>query len=96
MLLVGVAVVGAGQERFSCPDQIPRFLDRGRDPADPEGVLPQALEIGCGVKRRIGHMVDFFGRFQVFFELLDDRQDGLFVGFVAGECLEEERNPILV
>jgi|LFRM01.2.fsa_nt_gb hypothetical protein len=41
-------------------------------------------------------MVDFFIRVQVLVEVLDDGQDRLFVGFVAGECLEKERDPILV
>jgi hypothetical protein len=50
MLLITVAVVGAGQEWIFGPGQVPLFLDCGRDPADPERVLPQSLQVGCGVK----------------------------------------------
>jgi len=41
-------------------------------------------------------MVDFFIRLQIFYECLDNCPKYFFVGFVSGECLEEERNPVLV
>ena len=41
-------------------------------------------------------MVDFFIGFQIFYECLDNYPEGFFVGFVSGECLKEERNPVLV
>jgi len=59
-------------------------------------MLPQVLQVGCGVKRSIGNVVDFCICFQVLFELLDDGQDRLFIRFVAGERLEEEWNSTLI
>ncbi|OPZ70259.1 MAG: hypothetical protein BWY82_02127 [Verrucomicrobia bacterium ADurb.Bin474] len=41
-------------------------------------------------------MVDLLIGSQVFFEVLDDGQNRLVVGFVAGERLEKEWDPILV
>ena len=79
MLLITVAVVGTRQERVFGPDQVLLFLDCGRDPADPERVLPQSLQVGCGVKGRISHMVDLFIGVQVLVGVLDDGQDRLFV-----------------
>jgi len=77
-------------------DQGAYFGDRGWYPTDPKHMLSHGLQVMCGIKRRIGHMVDHFIGSQIFLEILDDRQDRFFVRFVPGEGLEKERHTVLV
>ena len=93
---VSVSFIGAGRERTFSVDQGAYFGDRGRYPTDPKHMLSHGLQVMCGTKRRIGHMVDHFIESQIFLEILDDRQDRFFVRIISGEGLKKERHTLVV
>ena len=77
-------------------DEILHLVQSRRHPADPEGTGAEGGEVLGGVEGSIGDMVDLARVLQVLGELGDDRQQGLLIGLIPGEGLQEEWNAVLI
>jgi len=96
LLRIPVTVVRARLQNQICGDEVLHLVQGRRHPADPEGMGAEGREVLGRIERGIGDVVDLARVLQVLGQLRDDRQQGLLIGFVPGECLQKERDAVLI